>query len=99
MSLSHLSTHFIKKQNFMNPLKGFIFLFLTWTEIVVSASSHLPHTIRYPRAVMVELFHTSLTYGTVLRSNRSYYLKRRYLRKHTKYILDSVSSTNMHLGH
>lgn len=27
MSLSHLSTHFIKKQNFMNPLKGFIFLF------------------------------------------------------------------------
>lgn len=39
--------------------------------------SHLPHTVRYPRAVMVKLFHAVLAYGTMLRTNRPNYLKKK----------------------
>ena len=50
-----------------------IFYLLILTKFKLT--SHLSHTIRNPRAVMVKLLHTALTCRTVLRANRSYYLK------------------------
>lgn len=32
---------------------------------------HLPNTIRYPRTMMVKLFNTAITCGTVLRTKRT----------------------------
>lgn len=41
---------------------------------------YLANTIRYPGTMMVKLFYTSITCGTVFGANRSDYLKQKHLR-------------------
>lgn len=40
--------------------------------------AYLSNAIRDPRAVVVKLLHTAITYSTMLRANRSYYLEGTY---------------------